>query len=592
MYYISRMGNLVVAIAGVLAIAAPGAGLAQGADVIYHGARVITVDSGFTIAEAVAVTGDRILAVGRNDEILELAAPSTRLVDLQGSTLLPGFYDNHVHLGGPLQPWKWGGMIDRVPDWLRGVNTIPKLKEAIAAKAAEMPAGEWIIGDIPREEWPNSALPNRRDLDEASPDNPVVIARGPHTYLVNSMTLELAGVTKDTPVPPGGQIPLDENGEPDGRVLESAKRIIRDVMPGGDGSPSHSHGASDTDQEDLENWRTLLNQLVSLGVTSVNVAGVRPNRLALVEELYENWGDDLPRMTVQLRVSPGYDDYDDVEQGARDAMAEIDAIGVPSKFFDHPKLKMGAVKMSIDGGLSAPVFWSTKEYENRPGFYGVQRIPDETFRTVAEHAHKLGWQLGIHTMGDAAAVMVVNELAGILEADPAPDHRRRHYLHHIAVLPPEDTLAKMGRHGINLASQPGFLLSLGSYADEALEPEREATQNPSRSLLQHGVRVSYGSDAGPYGPLAVIFAAVTRTGWNNVVHGPSEAVTIEEAISMHTYEPAYFTFDEHERGSIEPGKLADFVVLDMDPLSVDPQEYENIRIERTIIDGREVYIRQ
>lgn len=591
MYYMTRLLYSFAAIAGLLAIT-PGSGWAQAPDVIYHGANVITVDSSFTVTEAVAVTGDTILAVGKSDKILALAGPSTKVVDLRGSTLLPGFYDNHIHLGGPLQPWKWGGMIDRVPDWLRGVNTIPNLKKAIAGKVAETPPGEWIIGDIPREEWPNSALPNRRDLDEVSPDNPVVIARGPHTYLVNSMTLKLAGVTKDTPVPPGGQIPLDENGEPDGRVLESAKRVIRDVMPEGDGSPAHSHGGSDDpDQQELENWHTLLNQLVALGVTSVNVAGVRPNRLDLVETLYEKWGDELPRMTVQLRVSPGYDDYDDVEEGARNAIAEIDAIGDPSTFFKHPKLEMGAVKMSIDGGLSAPVFWSTKEYENRPGFYGVQRIPDKTFRKVAEHAHQRGWQLGIHTMGDAAAVMVVNELAEILESDPAPSHRRRHYLHHVAVLPPEETLEKMARYGINLASQPGFLLSLGSYADEALEPEREATQNPSRSLLQHGVRVSYGSDAGPYGPLAVIFAAVTRTGWNDVVHGPSEAVTIEEALSMHIYEPAYFTFHEDERGSIEPGKVADFVVLDADPLSVDPQDYEDIKIQRTIIGGRDIQIR-
>jgi len=192
-------------------------------------------------------------------------------------------------------------------------------------------------------------------------------------------------------------------------------------------------------------------------------------------------------------------------------------------------------------------------------------------------------------MGDAATVMVANELEKILKENPRADHR--HYMHHVAVLPPEDTLQKMGANHINVASQPGFLLALGSYADEALEPEREATQQPSRSLLNHGIRVSYGSDAGPYGPISAIFAAVTRIGWNGVVHGKDEAVTVKEALTMHTLEPAYFTFDEKTRGSIEPGKVADFVVLDTDPLTAAPERLQDIKVERTIIGGREVFTR-
>lgn len=561
----------------------PGLGAARQPDTIYHGGSIVTVNSEFEVAEAVAVAGGRIVAVGSTEEVKALATPQTTLVDLKGGALLPGFYDNHIHLGGPLQPWKWAGMIDKVPDWLQGVDTVPELKEAIAGQARKTPKGEWIIGEVPREDWPNSALPTRWDLDEVSPDHPVVIARGPHTYLVNSRTLELAGVTRDTRVP-GGQIVLGEDGEPNGKILESAKKVIQAVMPGS----SHAHGSvGDSKEATLADWRTFLGQLVGLGVTSVNVAGVRPDGLELVETLYERWGDELPRMTVQLRVSPGYDTHDDVEAGARESIGEIEAIGDPSKFFKHPKLKMGAVKMSIDGGLSAPVFWSTEEYENRPGFYGVQRIPDETFFTVARRAHELGWQLGIHTMGDAAVIMVVEQMKRILDALPREDHR--HYLHHVAVRPPDGTLADMGKYGIGVASQPGFLLSLGSYADEALAGEREETQNPSRSLLDHGIRVSYGSDAGPYGPLAVIFAAVTRTGWNSVVHGPGEAVSIREAIAMHTLEPAWFTFDEKERGSIEPGKVADFVVLDRDPLSIEPERIPELKVQCTIIGGQTVY---
>jgi predicted amidohydrolase YtcJ len=259
-------------------------------------------------------------------------------------------------------------------------------------------------------------------------------------------------------------------------------------------------------------------------------------------------------MTVQLRVSPGFDSHDDPEVGATESIAEIEAIGDPRQYFTADKVKLGAVKMSIDGGLSAPIFWSLRPYENRPGFYGEQRIPDSAFARVARRAHELGWQLGTHVMGDAAVVMVVNELAKLLQAAPRANHR--HYLHHVAVLPPEATVKKMAQLQVMVASQPGFLLGLGSFADEALEPEREATQQPSRSLLEHGVRVSYGSDAGPYGPLTALYAAVTRRGWNGVVHGREEAVSMADAIRMHTLEPAYVTFDERQQGSIEVGKVA------------------------------------
>jgi predicted amidohydrolase YtcJ len=554
---------------------------AQTPDLIYHNAKVVTVNAAFEIAQAVAIAGGTIVGVGSNEQMKALAGPRTTLVDLGGKPLLPGFYDNHIHLGGPLQPWKYGGMISAVPDWLRGADNVETLMAALKAKAAQTPKGEWITGELAREEWPNSELPTRWHFDKVTPDHPVALARGPHTLLVNSNALALAGVTRDTK-PPGGEIVHDAKGEPTGKILEAARRVITRVMPA-----TSREGGPDAQ---LQEWRTLLGQLVSLGVTSVNVAGVRPDVLPQVKRLYEQHGADLPRMTVQLRVSPGFDSHDDPEVGARESIAEIEAIGDPRKYFTVDKLKLGAVKMSIDGGLSAPIFWSLKPYENRPGFFGEQRIPDSAFARVARRAHALGWQLGIHVMGDAATVMVVNELEKMLQASPRANHR--HYLHHVSVLPPEDTVRTMARLPIMVASQPGFLLGLGSFADEALEPEREATQQPSRSLLKHGVRVSYGSDAGPYGPIAGLYAAVTRRGWNGVVHGPDEGVTVEEAIRMHTFEPAYFTFDESRQGSIEVGKAADFVVLDTDLLTVDPERIQHVQVLRTMIAGREIYNRQ
>jgi predicted amidohydrolase YtcJ len=574
----SRLTSAAIAITA--ALAAPGWALAQ--PVIYHNAKIITVNPRAERAEAVAVADGRIVGVGTLTEVRAKAGAGARMVDLGGKSLLPGFYDNHIHLGSPLQPWKYGGMIEEVPEWLRGADTLPKLQAAIAAQAARTPKGQWIVGEIPREEWPNTELPKRADFDKAAPDHPVAIGRGPHTLIVNTKALEAAKITRTTK-PSGGEIVHDANGEPNGVILESARRVIWEAQP-----PEVRGGGLSADQQ-IANWNKFLVQLTSLGVTSVNVAGITPENLKHVQTLYDRHGANLPRMTVQLRLSPGYDRFNDPVEGVRVTLAQLDAIGDRSKIFTHPKLKMGAVKMSIDGGLSAPIFWSTREYENRPGFTGEVRIPDQTFAAVARRAHQLGWQLGIHTMGDAAVVMVVDEMEKIIKQQPRADHR--HYLHHVAVLPPEATLAKMDRNDIHVASQPGFLLALGSYADEALEPEREATQQPSGSLLRKGIRVSYGSDAGPYGPITGIYAAVTRRGWNGVVHGPGEAVTVRDAIRMHTLEPAFFTFDETKQGSIEVGKVADFVVLDRDPLTVPSEDIQNLKVERTIIGGQEVFAR-
>jgi predicted amidohydrolase YtcJ len=289
---------------------------------------------------------------------------------------------------------------------------------------------------------------------------------------------------------------------------------------------------------------------------------------------------------MQIRLSPGHDTYDDPAEGIRNSIAEIEALSFRTGFGDD-RLKLGAVKMSIDGGLSAPVFWSLEPYEGRPDFHGAVRIPAETFYPVARRAHELGWQLGIHTMGDGAVKMVAEQIARILDELPRDDHR--HYMHHVAVKPPEETMQLMGRTGIMVASQPSFTVGLGAFAVEALTEEREQTQNPTRSLQEHGIVVSYGSDGAPYGPLLTIWSAVTRRGWEGKVYGLEEAVSVEEAIRLHTAAPAFFTFDEDVKGAIRAGMFADFIVLSEDISSVDPERIRDIEVERTFIGGGEVY---
>ncbi|MEX2570057.1 MAG: amidohydrolase [Gemmatimonadota bacterium] len=545
-------------------------------DVIYHEGKVVTVNESFDIAEALAIRDGRIVAVGTSGDVRALASESTRLVNLEGRTVLPGFGDNHIHLGAELQEWE-GTLISAVDDWIRGADDMQELGEALRRRAAQVPEGEWIQGGLTRVHWPNQRVPTRWTLDEFVPNHPVALTRGPHTAVLNSRALEIVGITRDTPNPPGGWIIRDERGEPSGRVLEAARRLVDPHLPA---APQRS------DEEILARYRDQLRQLRRLGLTHVDVAGVRPAQLRLVQELYERWGEELPRMTAEIRMRPGWDEYDDPAEGARHSIQELEALGFHTGFGDE-RLKIGAIKMGADGGLSAPVYWSTEPYAGRPDFHGEQLIHEDALYQVGKRAHELGWQLGIHTIGDAATVMATDVVARILEESPRADHR--HFLHHVFVKPPAETIRRMSELGIGVASHPSWTTALGGYAAESLDGDRLETQNPSRSLLDAGVWVSYGSDQLPYGPLFNIWNAVTRRGWDGQIYGPEEAVTVEEAIRLHTMGTAYQNFDEDVRGSLEIGKVADFVVLGEDILSVDSERIREIPIDKTIIGGREVY---
>ena len=564
---------------------ATAAGVASQADdpeLIYHNGKILTgTEAGF--AQAVAVRDGRIVALGSDIDVLQRRTEATSIVDLEGHTMLPGFFDNHIHLGRsgpPLMEWR-GGLIAAVPEWINGATNVTELQDALRAEATATPGEEWIIGALSREVWPNQSLPTRWDLDEGAFDHPVLLTRGPHTTILNSRALALAGISRSSRSPGGGEIGRDAAGEPDGRLYDAARRLAAGVSPSGDAQPINQDQA-------IENMRRSLLQHASAGVTSVNVASVRPEELRSIQALYDRHGEELPRATVQLRLRPGYDAYDDLEIAVRESIQELESLGFVTGFGDD-RLRLGAIKMSIDGGLSAPAYWSLEPYENRPEFSGVVRIPAEAFYPVARRAHELGWQLGIHAMGDGAVQMVVRQLERILTELPRDDHR--HYLHHVAVKPPEETIEAMARLGIGVASQPSFTVGLGAFAVESLAGERERTMNPTKSLLDAGVWLSWGSDGAPYGPRVSLWTGITRKGWDGRVYGPEEAVSREEAIRLHTWGPAYQTFSEDVKGTIEVGRLADFVVLGADFFSIDADQIRYVEILETIVGGRQVYRR-
>ena len=541
------------------------------AETIYHNAKVVTVNDSFDIAEAVAVKDGHIMAVGSNSQIQALASTDTKLVDLHGKTLLPGFYDGHIHVGTSGLPF---GATFNVP-------TPDQLDEVLTEQAAKVPAGEWLVGVMNRP-YCHMKMPNRWELDAIVPDHPVMLACGVLKLTLNSQAIGKAGLSKDTPEPKDGLIVRDEQGEPLGVLTMGARSYALGVIP----KPALS------DEQARENLRAQLKKFPPMGVTSVNVAGVRPNELRLIQDVYARWGDELPRATLQIFMFPGYDHVET-------SLAEIEGLGFRSGIGDE-RLKLGAIKMAMDGAIAVPDFKTIEPYdsqvsfgehgpwENHDGhFDGVTVIPQDSLYKVGKRAHDLGWQLGIHTIGDAAAVQAVEVLERILKESPKKDHR--HHLHHLTIRPPEATLAKIADLDIIVDTQPNYTYYNNAFMLAAVSGERLETQNPQRSLLDHGIKIAYGSDGLPHGPLLGIWAATTRIGYDGKVYGAEEALKVEEAIRAYTQGPAYLTFDENERGSIEEGKVADMVVLAEDPLTIDPMQLRDVAVEKTIVAGEEVF---
>ena len=532
------------------------------ADLILHNGKVATVDDQFSIRSAVAVQGGRILSVGGEELLQQYRADRT--IDLGGRMLLPGFHDAHMHL------WP----LSRRSVDLTGVASIAELKERIRGKAQELGPGEWITagGGYGWSEFDLAERrpPNRRDLDEAAPDNPVYVASmGNHSYAANSLALDLAGITRETPDPEDGRIERDASGEPTGVFREGpATALVFRVIP--------RISSENADANAVE----FLHGLLAKGITSIVEAFWSVPGYRNWERVYGEHGDSLPRAAVQVQA------YWQGEGGIAGAVEELRSFGRKSGDGDD-RLRVGAVKLIVDGGYSGASAATLEPYANDPDWYGTLRLEPDSLYLLAKAIHELGWQMGFHTIGDAAIQQTVDVYARVLEESPRPDHR--HYLNHFTVLPPEETLRKMAEHEILIVQQPNFTYTNDALYREYLAGERLEHNNPLRTPMRHGVFVAFGSDNLPLDPLLGIETAVTRKGKGGQVFGAEEALTVQEAIRAYTRFPAHITFEEDTKGSIEPGKLADMVILSEDLLSIDPERISDVRVEATILGGKIVY---
>jgi len=531
------------------------------ASLVLLNGKIWTVAEAPPRAEAVACRGNRIAAVGSNDEIRKWVGPGTRVIDLGGKLVLPGFNDAHVHF------FNGGASLASVQ--LRSAKSEDEFRARIAAFAAKQPEGRWITGgNWDHENWTPAQLPTRQLIDAVSAGHPVFVNRlDGHMALANSAALKLAGITRETPDPPGGTIVRDAQGEPTGVLKDAAMERVYHVMP----APSAD--------EIAEALRAAMRYAAENGVTSVQDMSAAPEILRVYETL-------LARGELNVRVS-GHQPLASWQR--------LSAVGLHAGFGGE-KLQIGALKGFADGSLGSTTALFFAPYLDAPNTSGLandQMIPESKMQNNILGADRAGLQVAIHAIGDKANHTVLGLYEETERQDGARDRRFRvEHAQHLA----SDDIPRFGKLGVIASMQPYHLIDDGRWAEKRIGPERAKGAYAFRSLLDSGAVLAFGSDwdVAPMEPLMGIYGAATRRtldgkhpdGWV-----PEQKITVAEAIRAYTMGSAYASFTEKSKGSIEPGKLADMVVVTEDILSVPAAEIEKARVAMTVFDGRVIYER-
>ena len=532
------------------------------ADMVLVNGKIWTVDDKRPEVEAVAVLANRIAAVGSNEEIRKWIGANTKVIDLQGKRVTPGFNDSHVHFLD-------GGM-GLASVQLRDARTPEEFRDRIRDFAAKLPKGRWILnGNWDHENWTPPALPTRRLIDAVTPDNPVFINRlDGHMCLANSPALKLAGVTRETPDPPGGTIVRDADGEPTGVLKDAAMNYVYKVIP----SPSEEVMA--------EAIRAALGYAAENGVTSVQDMSASPDVFAVYQKLLAN-----NELTVRVYGLQPLSEW-----------GRLARVGIRS-WFGNDKLKVGGLKGFADGSLGSTTALFFEPYLDAPKTSGLpsdEMFPEGKMLNNILGADRAGLQIAVHAIGDKANKTILDIFAEVGKRNGQRDRRLR--IEHAQHLRPEE-IKRFGAERVIASMQPYHAIDDGRWAENRIGPNRAKGTYAFRSLLDAGATLAFGSDwfVAPMEPLMGIYAAVTRRtldgkrpqGWV-----PEQKITVAEAVRAYTMGSAYASGDEKLKGSIEVGKLADLVALSADVFKIDPVEIEKTKVVMTIFDGKVIYDRR
>ncbi|HMJ65322.1 MAG TPA: amidohydrolase [Candidatus Binatia bacterium] len=529
-------------------------------DLLITNAVVRTMDGRQPQAQAVAVFGNHVAAVGSSEQLRGAAGAATKIIDARGRLVLPGFNDAHVHfLSGGFQ-------LSQVD--LRDAATPVEFTRRIHEFSSRVRQGRWITGgDWDHERWPGAPLPTKEMIDAATTNVPVFVSRlDGHMALANSLALKLAGVTRDMKDPEGGLIVRDKSGEPTGLLKDAAMSRVTRVIPGS------------TFDEKLAAARAATDHAASVGVTSVQDMSAGAD-VGVYQEL-------LRRGELKTRIY-GFSPLPHWERLARTGTRAA---------FGSEMLRVGGVKGFSDGSLGSTTALFFEPYNDAPNTLGLpadEMFPDGAMLKRVKEADAAGLQVVIHAIGDKANDSILSIFEQVSRANGPRERRFR--IEHAQHLRRQD-IPRFARAGVIASMQPYHAADDGRWAEKRIGKERSKGTYAFRSLLDSGAKLAFGSDwtVAPLDPLQGILAAVTRRtldgkhpdGWV-----PEQKITVEEAVHAYTVGSAYAEFADSVKGTVAAGKLADLVILSRDIFTIDPTDIGNVRIEATIIDGRVVYER-
>lgn len=524
------------------------------ADIVITHGKLLTMDPNLPSAEAMAITGHHIQAVGSSDDISNLIGPNTKIINAEGMTVVPGFIDGHSHPVVAEHAVSANVNLPRIED----------VKQALRKQASKTPPGHWVRGEMYDDTKFLDGRPlNLKDLDEAIPDHPVfVLHRGGHTAVINSKAFEVAGITMETPNPDGGKY-YRENGAFTGKVAELAMLAL------------YEHGT----------WPVIDREVRQ---DAVRVASARMAAYGLTSTT-DAWGNNASLIALQdaraadqldFRVSFMPGGSDPIYQSLKDA-------GIRSGFGDD-MLRIGAVKYAADGSASERTMRMSTPYLDRPDDYGILTMSQQAIDAAVDDAVAHNFRIGIHANGDIAIDMVLKAYERVLKDHTGENPRYR--IEHCSLVNP-DLLARIKKTG----SIPfPFYTYAYFHGNKWTEYGEEKMQHmfAHRSFLDHGIPVAPASDypPGPFEPMMAIQSMVTRQDTQGRVWGPSQRISVSEALHVCTVNGAYSSFEENIKGSLTAGKLADFVILEKDPHTVDPNTIIDIKVMRTVMGGRTTYI--
>jgi len=528
------------------------------ADTAFVNGRIITVDEAGSVAEAVAVKGGRILRVGSNEHVAGAIGEDTGVHDLGGRTMLPGLIDSHIH------PGSYGVFLVRGIPCGPDVDSVDELLQRIEAKTDDAPPGGWLLG-YRLDNVRLGRYPTRWELDTATPENPLYIQRRDgHVGVVNSLALEAAGITKDTSDPPHGKIVRDESGEPTGVLLEAAKDLVYRRVP------------ESTMEEYLRGLPLVVEELVANGLTTVHASMTDSKEFKAMQTLRRR-GELGMRFCVHM-------------SGREPGMLEsLIASGLQTPFGDE-WLKITEIEWVYDTSTSGRTAAYNEPYVGEPDNYGILLYDYPDIADRVRRAHNAGIRVGLDGIGDRGIGLALDAIEAALREKPWLDHRHR--IEHCCYVTPalQDRLLELG---VIDASATGFIHDLGDAYLRHRGAEEMRWMWPHRTLIDRGIPAPGHSDCPvcSSNPWLGIYGMVTRQSSGGETLYAGEGCTPLEAIRAYTIDGAYAAHEEDVKGSIEEGKLADLVVVDKDPMAIDPLDLKNVETLMTVIDGEVVYSR-